>query len=232
MSKAKPSRTTGANLEPSLAKTTHHSDASKKEAIELSVRVQEGVQHIEKSWWSLASLVDECLKRHVPAAMGMNAKAWMEKYLEGSLTDTFRKLRIFRRLAGVPRERIEAMKQANAEALCRLPERERISPEWVEKATTTPTKEFREQVDQRLEAKGVTRERFIRWTVDVPESLYERLDEAEKKVASALTIDIETQRGSRFLVWEAIAALINDSQLSVEQLKEEIEGRERVTTMK
>jgi hypothetical protein len=218
MSKAKPSRTTGANLVP------NRSDASKKEAVEFSARVQEGVRYIEKSWWSLASLVDECLRRHVPAAMGMNAKSWMEKYLEGSLTDTFRKLRIFRRLAGVPRESVEAMKQANAEALCRLPERERISPEWVEKATTTPIKEFREQVDHRLEEKGIIHEKFVLWSIRIPESLAERFEEAEKKVAFALTIDIETNPGNRILVWEAIAVLVNDSQLSIGRLKQEIEG--------
>jgi hypothetical protein len=44
------------------------------------------------------------------------------------------------------------------------------------------------------------------------------------KVAFALTIDIETNPGNRILVWEAIAALVNDSQLSVERLKQEIEG--------
>lgn len=96
-------------------------DASPKEARDLSAQAQEGAKTIETAWWKLARLVDICLKRHVPRALGLTAKQWLEKYLEGSVSDAFRKRRTLLQLEGVPEEKLHAMKQANAQQLCRLP---------------------------------------------------------------------------------------------------------------
>jgi len=112
---------------------------------------------------------------YVPAALGMNAKQWMEKYLEGSLSDAFRKLRIFRSLAGVPDEKIQEMPERNAYELCRLPEAERKSPEWVDQATKLPVAQFKDRVDEALEKRGIAREKFGDFYLKAPVDVIEEL---------------------------------------------------------
>jgi hypothetical protein len=156
-----------------LGKQLRLAGASKKEALELSHQVQAAVKSIEKTWWQLARLVDTCLKRRVPAALGLNAKQWMDRYLEASLSTAFRRLRIFRELSGVSEEKIMAMPELNATQLCRLPERERKSEEWVEQATSLPAAEFREKVDSALEERGIVREKFGDWHLKAPVDVIE-----------------------------------------------------------
>jgi hypothetical protein len=208
----------------SLEKPRRQIEASKKEAVELSADVQARVKSIEKSWWGLARLVDICLKRHVPAALGMNAKQWMEKYLEGSLSDAFRKLRIFRSLAGAPDEKIQEMPERNAYELCRLPEAQRKSPEWVDQATKLPVAQFKDRVDEALEKRGIAREKFGDFYLKAPVDVIEELQAAEAKVAKILSLDIETRPGLRIQVWSAIAALVNTTEekaLLVEMQRDE-----------
>jgi hypothetical protein len=174
--------------------------------------VQARVKSIEKSWWGLARVVDTCLKRHVPAALGMNAKQWMEKYLEGSLSDAFRKLRIFRALAGVPDDKIEEMPERNAYELCRLPEAQRKSLEWVDQATKLPVAQFRERVVEALEKRGISQDKFGDFYLRAPVDVIEELRGAEAKVAKILSLDIETRPELRIQVWSAIAALVNTTE--------------------
>ena len=197
-------------------------DASKKEAIDLSNEVQEGVNALERKWWHIGRLVDVCLKRHVPRALGLTAKQWMEKYLEGSLSDAFRKMRVIRSLEGVPEEKLHAMKQANAQQLCRLPEAERKSEEWVELAASAPIGEFKEKVEKRLDERHIPRENFGEFHLEAPAGIIEQMEAAEKKVAAMLGLNTFVETGWRIQAWEAIASMVNNT--AEEHLKIEIEG--------
>jgi hypothetical protein len=218
---------------PPLQRARRLIEASKKEALELSADVQARVKFIEKTWWGLARLVDTCLKRHVPAALGMTAKQWMDKYLEGSLSDAFRKLRIFRGLAGVPDEKIYEMPERNAYELCRLPEAQRKSPEWVDQAAKLPVAQFKDRVDEALEKKGIARDKFGDFYLRAPVDVIEELQAAEAKIAKILSLDIETRPGLRIQVWSAIAALVNTTEekallveMQGDENHEEVQGRQ------
>jgi hypothetical protein len=184
-------------------------EASKDEAKTLTKTVQTKVKAIERGWWSLAKLVDTCLKRHVPAALGMNAHTWLHTYMEGSLSDAFRKLRIVRALAGVPEQKIVAMKERNAYELCRLPEKERKSAEWVNKATRLPVEEFKEEVAHVLEKKGITREPMTDFYVRLTQSAHDNVVEpAMQKAARLLSIDLEQKPQLLVEVFEKICLFV------------------------
>ena len=74
-----------------------------------------------------------------------------------------------------------------------------------------------------LETKlGIRQEQFRTFSVPLPKPVYESLREAEEKIARALSIDIETNPGSRILVREALAQWI--LQTDEDTLKLQTEG--------
>jgi hypothetical protein len=90
-----------------------------------------------------------------------------------------------------------------------LPEKDRKSDEWIEKAATLPTKDFKCVVKAAVEKKtGLPQEGFRTWSIALPEAVYESMREAERKLARSLGIDIEAKPGSRILVWEAFSQWI------------------------
>ena len=200
-------------------------DASKKEARELSQEVQEGMNALERKWWHVGRLIDACMKRHVPRALGLTAKQWMEKYLEGSLSDAFRKMRVIRGLAGVPEEKINSLKQANATQLLRLPEAERKSEEWLDRAAKEPISEFKERVDKRLEERGIPREKFRDFYLKAPVGVIGQMEAAEKKIAAMLGLNTFVDSGWRIPAWEAIAVMVNTTP--EEKLQIEMVGAEK-----
>jgi hypothetical protein len=104
-----------------------------------------------------------------------------------------------------------------------LPETERQSDRWIEKAATLPTKEFKDEVETELERKtDMPREKFKTFSVALPEPVYDNLREAEEKLARSLNLDIEMKPGSRILVWEALAQWI--LQTDEETIKVQTEG--------
>jgi hypothetical protein len=130
-----------------------------------------------------------------------SVQAWMEARLGASVSNAFSALRSVRALKGVPQEQLERIGERNAHELTYVPEKERKSEEWLEKAATLPTKEFKQEVRKAIEKKtGLPSESFKTFSIALPEKVYESLCEAEKKLAGALCIDIEDKPGSRILV--------------------------------
>jgi hypothetical protein len=136
-------------------------------------------------------------------------QAWTTERLGESLSNAFSALRSVRALEGVPEEKLKRIGERNAHMLTYLPEKERTSEEWLEKAATLPTKEFKQEVQIAIEQKtGLRKERFKTFSIALPEAVYENLCEAEKKLARCIDLDIETKPGNRIQVWEALAQWI------------------------
>jgi len=93
-------------------------------------------------------------------------QAWMNARLGESLSSVFSALRSIRALEGVPEEKLKRIGERNAHTLTHLTEKERKSEEWLEKAATLPTKEFKQEVQIALEQKtGLRKERFKTFSV-------------------------------------------------------------------
>jgi hypothetical protein len=193
-----------------LPKPVRRPKATKAEAEAMDKEVVRIVGEIRSNWLRLGRLVQRFMKTQAFEALGFpNVHAWMTSRLGESLSHAFSALRSVRVLEGVPEEKLKRIGERNAHALTYLPEKERKSEEWLEKAATLPTKEFRQEVETTIEKKtGFAREGFKTFSVALPEKVYESLCEAEKKLAWVLVVDIEAKPASRILVWEALAQWI------------------------
>src|SRR5690348_10307622 len=129
-----------------LAKPQRIIKATVEQAKRMTAEVRKEWKILETGWLRLGRLVDKCLKERVPEALGLTAHQWMEKNLPGSTSKAWRALRIVRAFEGVPDEKLAQVSEGNAYALTRLPEKERKSKEWVEKAATESNEDFREDV--------------------------------------------------------------------------------------
>ena len=181
--------------------------ATKAEAEVMDREALRIVDEMRSSWLRLGLLLRKMIDTRAYAALGFpSMHAWMNARLGQSMSAAFSAMRSVRALHGVSEERLKQIGERNAHALTYLPEKERKSQEWLDKAATLPTKEFKQEVRTAIEKKtGLPSERFKTFSVALPERVYESMCEAEKKLALALCIDIEDKPGSRILVWEALA---------------------------
>ena len=151
-------------------------------------------------------------------------RAWMESRLGEQMASAYQSLRAVRALDGVPESKLEKVGTRNAQVLVRLPEKERKSDEWIDKAATLSERALRAEVDALIEGKThMTKEKFRYWGEVVPESVAQKLDEMMTKIGRALEVDI-TERSGRITALEALAATILNT--TEELLKTEIEGDE------
>jgi hypothetical protein len=193
-------------------KTKQIVPATKAQAEKLTAKVVAQWKSMERSWWALGKLVSECLEKRVPAALGMNARDWMEKNLPGSSSKAWRSLRIVRALTGIPEKEVKLLTESNAYALTRLPEKKRKSKDWIKKAVESPTKEFEEAVEaEREQRTGMKRESFVTLRLAMPQLVFEQWEEGIKRLARILELDIEGNEARRITCYEAIARLLIDT---------------------
>jgi hypothetical protein len=193
-----------------LPKSVRRPKVTKAEAEAMDKEVVRIVGEIRSNWLRLGRLVQRFMETQAFEALGFpNVHVWMTSRLGESLSNAFSALRSVRALKGVPEEKLKRIGERNAHELTYLAEKERKSEEWLEKAVTLPTKELKQEVRAAIEKKiDLPPERFKTFSIALPDRVYENLCEAEKKIAWALVIDIETKPASRILVWEALAQWI------------------------
>jgi hypothetical protein len=193
-----------------LARPARGPKATKAEAEAMDREVVRVVGEIRSNWLRLGRLVRKVMVTQAWEVLGFpNVHAWMKDRFGESLSNAFSAMRSVRALEGVPEEKLRRIGERNAHALTHLPEKDRRSEEWLQKAATLPTTMFKQEVRMAIEKKtGFRSERFKTFSVALPEKVYESLCAAEKKLASSLGIDIETKPASRILVWEALAQWI------------------------
>lgn len=207
-----------------IPKPIRRPKATKAEAEAMDKEVVRIVGEIRSNWLRLGSLIQRMMDTQAYEALGFpNMHSWMTARLGESISSAFSALRSVRALKGVTEEKLKRIGERNAHMLTYLSERDRKSDEWIEKAATLPTKEFKYQIETALDQKtGLPRDRFKTWSIALPEAVYESMCEAEKKLAWSLGIDIEANPGSRIQVWEAFSQWI--LQTDEQTIKVQTEG--------
>lgn len=189
--------------------TEAEAKAMDREAVRIAAEIRAG-------WLRLGLLIRKMIDSQAYEALGFpNMHAWMTSRFGESLSSVFSALRSVRALEGVPEEQLTRIGERNAHMLTYLPPKQRTSHEWIERAATLPTKEFKQEVQIELEKKtGMAQERFKTFSIALPEKVYENMLAAEKKLAHSIDLDIEDKPGNRILVWEAFSQwiLLTDEQ--------------------
>jgi len=195
---------------PRLPKPVRRPIATEAEAKALDRDVRRLVADLNSGWLRLGLLIQKVSQTQAFTALGFpNMHAWMIARLGESLSNAYSAVRSVRALKGVPEEKLKLIGERNAHMLTCLPEKERKSKEWLEKAVNLPTKDFKHQVQTFKQQKsGLPPENFRTFSIALPEAVYQNMLEAEKKLARSLDIDIETKPGSRVQVWEAFTQWI------------------------
>ena len=213
----------------STATTLQHSGtrlATKDEAKGLDREATRIIKEMKRSWLSLGLVMKKVSETQAYEQLGFRSmRAWMESRFGEQVASAYQAMRAVRALEGVPESKLEKIGTRNAQVLVRLPDRERKSDEWIEKAATLPERELRAEVDALIEGKTqMPKEKFRYWGEPVPESVAQKLDEMMAKIGRVLEVDI-SERPGRITALEALAATILTTP--EEQLKVEIEGNER-----
>jgi len=207
-----------------LPKPVRRPRATRAEAEAMDNEVVRIVAEIRSNWLRLGSLIQRMIDSRAYEALGFrHMHAWMNARLGDSLSNAFSALRSVRALKGIPEEKLKRIGERNAHILTYLPEKERKSDEWLNKAASLPIKDFKHEVKTFQQQKsGLAPEKFKTFSVALPEAVYDNVCEAEKKIARSLGIDIETKPGSRIQVWEAFAQWI--LQTDEDTIKVQTEG--------
>ena len=210
------------------AVTLQHSrrrPATKQEAQSLDREALQIIKAMKTSWLSLGLVVKKMIETRAFEQLGFRSmRAWMESRLGEQIASAYQSLHAVRALDGVPESKLEQIGTRNAQVLTRLPEKERKSEEWIEKAAKLPERALRAEVDAVIEKKtGMPKEKFRFWGEPVPESVAQKLDEMMTKIGRVLELDV-SERPGRITALEALAATILNTP--DEQLKAETEGNE------
>jgi hypothetical protein len=201
---------------PRLSKPMRRPKATEAEAKAMEKEAIRIASDMRTGWLRLGSLIRKMIDSRACEALGYQSMdSWMNARLGQSISSAFSALRSVRALEGVPEEQLNRIGERNAHALTYLAAKERKSEEWIEKAATLPTKEFKQEVEIALEKKtGMAPERFKTFSIALPEKVYENMLAAEKKLARSIDLDIEEKPGNRIIVWEAFSQwiLLTDEQ--------------------
>jgi hypothetical protein len=197
--------------------------ATTEEAQSLDREATQLIKAMKRSWLSLGLVVNRMSETRAFEQLGFKSlRMWMDSRLGEQVASAYQALRSVRALAGVPESKLEKIGTRNAQVLVRLPEKERKSDEWIEKAAKLPERELKAEVDAAIEKKThMPKEKFRFWGEPVPESVAQKLDEMMTKIGRVLQLDV-SERPGRITALEALAATILNT--SDEQLKAEIEG--------
>ena len=99
-----------------------------------------------------------------------------------NLSNVYSALRSIRVLKGVPEEKPERIGERNAHMSTYLPEKERKSDVWLEKAATSPNRGFKREVEMSVQKQtGLPPEEFRAFSLALPKPVYESLCAAEER---------------------------------------------------
>lgn len=190
--------------------------ATEREARALTESVRDKFKLLGSAWFDLGREVSNCLDRQVPHAYGlaaqgksMNVAEWLELCFPQSVPKIYRALRIAKALKTLPEERVKLLTEGNAYNLTRLPEKLRTDEEWLDRAVELDNEEFSQAVDEVLEKKGhAPKEQYVTMFPKMPANFGELFEDAEKKIAFVLELDIAAKPGLKSIVWERAVTLL------------------------
>jgi hypothetical protein len=199
--------------------------ATKEEAKDLDREVTQLFKEMKRSWLSLGLVMKRVSETQAYEQLDFRSmRAWMESRFSEQIASAYQAMRAVKALDGVPESKLEKIGTRNAQVLVRLPEKERKSDEWINKAQTLPERTLKAEVDAHIETKThIPKEKFRYWGEAVPESVAQKLDEMMTKIGRVLEVDT-SERPGRITALEALAATILTT--TEEQLKTEIEGND------
>lgn len=186
--------------------------ATEKDAKAVTAALRADFQKFTAQWWEMGQRVKDALDRQVPSALGMNAHDWMMSVFgeSASVAKITRSLRIARALNGLPEEKVKMLTEGKAYLLTQLKEKDREA--YLGAAITVTNSEFEQIVENCRQSYGIApSEERVHIAVTVDKSVAEQWEECERKVARLNEWDIELKPGLRAQVFEAIAALINNT---------------------
>src|SRR5260370_36778589 len=90
--------------------------ATEREAKAVTAALREDLKKFTSAWWEMGQRVKDALDRQVPAAMEMNAHAWMLSVFgeTASVAKIQRSLRIARALNGLPEDKVKLLTEGKA----------------------------------------------------------------------------------------------------------------------
>jgi hypothetical protein len=220
----KPERVTPILELAKFPKSPRRQTATEAEAQAMDEAVVRIVGEIRTHWLRLGQLIDRVIVTRAWEVLEFpNVHTWMTARLGESISNAYSALRSVKALDGVPEKKLMQIGERNAHALTYLPFNERKTTKWIGKAIALPTKEFKQEVQMAIEQKtGLSRERLKTFSIALPEAVYDGMHAMERKVARALSIDIEKVPGNKIQVWEALVQSV--LQTEDEALRVQIEG--------
>jgi hypothetical protein len=197
--------------------------ATKEEARSLDHEAIQIIKEMKRSWLSLGLVMKKMSETRAYEHLGFRSmRAWMESRLGDQMASAYQSMRAVKALDGVPESKLEKIGTRNAQALLRLPEKERKTDLWINKAASLPERTLKAEVDALIEGKThMLKEKFRYWGEAVPESVAQKLDEMMTKIGRVLQVDV-SERPGRITALEGLAATILNT--TEEQLQTEIEG--------
>src|SRR2546430_13197002 len=139
--------------------------ASKAEAKALDDQATQIIKYVRRSWLSLGLIMKKVSETRAYEQLGFRSmRAWMESRFVEQIASAYQSMRAVRALDGVPESKLEKIGTRNAPVLVRLPDRERKSDKWIDKAATLPERELKAEVDALIETKThMPKEKFRYW---------------------------------------------------------------------
>src|SRR5579864_97427 len=119
--------------------------ATKEEAAGLDREATQIIKEMKRSWLSLGLVMKRVSETQAYEQLGFRSiRAWTESRLGEQMASAYQSMRALRALEGVPESKLERIGTRNAQVLVRLPEKERKSDQWIEKAAKLPERAYRE----------------------------------------------------------------------------------------
>jgi hypothetical protein len=201
---------------------------TKKEALARTAEIKREVGTAKKMRIRILRTIAASVDRREYEIAGFeDLAAWLEHVgIETSVSHFLRLLHNIRALKHVTDAQLEAMPEGNAHTLARLPEKTRRDPKMIERAVSEKPAEFKARVE------GTTKEAPEGWktfALRVPEGVYGLMIRAQERVANVLQLDLsdEVKRTANLItIWEGIAQMVVDSQLSDVRIKTELVGND------
>lgn len=201
--------------------------ATEREAREATEAIRTLADSVGLSYWKLGAAVREGIQRQYAKALGVNVKEWMLTCVNGkgnSIAKIYRAIKIVSALPNLAAEDLAKLSEGNAYALTQLPQSKRESAEWIEKAKTLETAQFKAEVDKAL-GRSTEKEEWYQPWARLPLTTQVIYDELIKKLGEEVfQVDLEREPQKLVMITEMVIVMLH--QTPAEALREALVGED------
>ena len=185
---------------------------TKEEAEQRTEHIRDLFQQVGRAWWEIGKEVDRAVLDRIPEALGRSFSAWAQELFGEAWLRYRRAFLAVKALKGVPETQLIKISEGNAYEMRRVPEKLRVSPEWVKKAIDMNNFAFKTATDKFIEKKTGIHDPMCKITDalgfnTVPKSLHDIVKEAMQMAADVVNCDMTTKQGRI----DAFEALISEA---------------------